>query len=485
MLSTQHVTRVSFLVVAFTLATAWASPPESIARLQELLDRAGEASAAGRNDEALKLMREALELELPRELGALRGELFARVARIEVKRGRAAAALDALDEAVEAGFAEWESIESDPELALLRKQSGVRPLIKKMKEADRQKRIFQILEWENPDLGWAHLHRFNALDAPETKELRDTWRLKEVIAGKKSELEQQLALAAWVHDRWEHAGATEPSRPEARTILAEAAQGKRFRCVEYSITLAETLQAVGFPARVVGLSRDGVSHGVGKGHVITEVWNNELGRWIVIDGQNNGTWRRNEAILNAAEVRALLIAGKRAELRFGLGPSSWRTWKGAFDEPGLRADWIRYFHHLTYGFENTRASGAYKGRTRVALVHPGERYEPVFQGAANGVALQTAEVGKLYPELNRVHFDVTAEGEIGAVSRVLTLKLSHSSPWFARYRLVVDGKVLEQREDVFRWELKPGENRLELRAIDQMGRAGPPSRLTMKFKPAL
>ncbi len=457
--------------------------PKGVAEFQDLLKRAGEAKAAGRLDEALRLHRESLRIELPQNVREVYGIIHFNIACVEAQRGRHAETFKALNDAVGEGFLDWTAIDSVPELSKLKKKPQMRAVIAKMKELDRGKRPFVISEWENPDLRWAEVHRFDPIDAASSKYLRDTWKLDKVIAGRKTELEQQLALMAWVHNRWQHGGLDQPSKPEARTILTEAAEGRRFRCVEYSITLTEVLQAMGFPARTISLRMDGASYGVGKGHVVTEVWSNELGKWFVLDGQNNATWRHGEELLNAAEIRELLLSGKGGEVRFGLHPSSWRTWEGAFDEPGQRAEWVRYFHGLTYKFENTRLDGSDDARARVALVHEEEQFEPVFQGAPSGVALQTREVVKIYPELNRVHFDLSAEGEFGAVSNVLTLRLSHSSPWFARYRVTVDGQPDEQREHVFRWKLKPGENLLELRAIDQQGRAGPPSRLTVTWQP--
>ena len=82
-----------------------------------------------------------------------------------------------------------------------------------------------------------------------------------------------------------------------RKVLADVDQGKRFRCVEYSVVLAEVFQAMGYPARIVALKKDGMSYGVGKGHVITEAWNDELGKWIAFDGQNNATLVFNECRL--------------------------------------------------------------------------------------------------------------------------------------------------------------------------------------------
>ena len=46
--------------------------------------------------------------------------------------------------------------------------------------------------------------------APSFSELRTKYRLESVTATAKTELEKQLALLSWVHNRWPHAGLSEP-----------------------------------------------------------------------------------------------------------------------------------------------------------------------------------------------------------------------------------------------------------------------------------
>ena len=470
------------LLLLYGTASAGDEAPKA-ADLQSIMTQAQEAVDAGRLDEAVRLLRKAVQVITPDRAGALRGELHFFSALLEAERGREAQAEAALADAAEAGFVDWDLVQSAHQFAELKNRPRVRLVIERMKDAERRRRPILVTEWENPDVTSADLHLFDALDAPESKELRVTWRLANVIAGQQTELDQQLALAAWVHNRFRHHGSNEPSKPDARTILTEAAEGHRFRCVEYSIVLAEVLQAMGFPARVLSLRRAGPSHGTGKGHVVTEVWNNELGKWLVIDGQNNGTWRLADRVLDADEIRALL-PDKAKELRFQLGASSWRAGqKGVLDDPKQRADWVRYFRHLVYRYDNTRLSRVAGPRSVVALLAPGEQYEPVFQGVPSQVKEQTQDRARLYPELNRVHFDIRAAAQDGRISNVLTLAFSHSSPWFAFYRITVNGKPSEQTEHSFRWKLAPGENRLEVRAIDQMGRAGPRSWVTVNYQP--
>jgi hypothetical protein len=347
-----------------------------------------------------------------------------------------------------------------------------------MKEMATGRRVFEVTRWENPDLAWAGLHRFAELGSPDMKELKERYRLSEVVAGKDTELDRQLAMLAWVHGRWRHDGGNASSRGDALTILKEAAGGMSFRCVEYSLTLAQALQALGFPARSIGLRRDGVSYGSGKGHVVTEAWNDELGKWILLDGQNNATWRDGGEVLNAAEVRERLMGGGASQLRMVHHGSPWmKRWK-----PDLQEEWVVYFHHLSYPLDNDLFGSRERAR-RVELIRPGERHELLFQGAPQEGHAQTGDPARIYPVLNLVHIDVGTTGKIGALDDAVTAQLSNSSPWFDHYQISANGELMQQRSGPYRWALAPGANTLIVRAVNQAGAAGAASRIDITYHP--
>ena len=90
-------------------------------------------------------------------------------------------------------------------------------------------------------------------DAPDDAyltQLRTEFALDELTADCENDLERVLAITDWVHNLWEHDGSNEPEQPDPISILREAAQGERFRCVELQKTIAEqreitTLQDTG------------------------------------------------------------------------------------------------------------------------------------------------------------------------------------------------------------------------------------------------
>ncbi len=419
---------------------------------------------------------------LPPNAKSLRAELAYEIAEAESNLVHREAALAALKQAVELGYAESEVAKNDKDLIPLRGMNSFNEALAGMQENARKSRVFDIKKIENPDLGWASLHAFEDSESPRLKTLREKYKLDDVVSKSKSQFEAQLSLLSWVHNKWVHDGLSEPAHEDALTILNEVEQGKRFRCVEYSVVLAEVLQAMGYPARVVSLRKDGMSYGVGKGHVITEAWNDEIGKWIAFDGQNNATWRIANRALSAEEVREVGRTGMPEQIRLSFGATSWIPQEEPESE--RRATWQPYFEHLGYAFDNRDHSS--KDNARVDLVGPKERYELLFQGSLREGRSMIDSVAKVYPQMNRVHFDIQAEPlKEGEKKRAVVLKLSHAMPSFSHYQVTLgpEGASVRGKWEGgdFSWPLQPGKNEISFRAVNKRGVQGKPSTLEIEL----
>ena len=86
-------------------------------------------------------------------------------------------------------------------------------------------------------------------------ELREKYELDEVVAGGRTEFEQMLMLKEWVRNRWDHGWTREPEPKNALEILGAAALGSDFSCRYYSLTMMQSLLALGFVARRAGLAK--------------------------------------------------------------------------------------------------------------------------------------------------------------------------------------------------------------------------------------
>ncbi len=150
--------------------------------------------------------------------------------------------------------------------------------------------------------------KYNTTSDPYLIRLHKEYKLNEVVTGAKSDYEKVRRISRWVRSRWEHNGDNEPQKSDPLSILQEAAGGKRFRCVEYSIVLSGALNSLGIPARVTGLMVPRAeTQESGAGHVIAEAYLADLQKWIMVDGQWDVIPVLNDKPLNAVELQRALV----------------------------------------------------------------------------------------------------------------------------------------------------------------------------------
>ncbi|HEY3529083.1 MAG TPA: transglutaminase-like domain-containing protein [Nocardioides sp.] len=148
------------------------------------------------------------------------------------------------------------------------------------------------------------------------------------------------ATLAWVTGRWRHSSTNHVAARDANAVLDLVQAGGRFACREYTIVLTQALNAIGIPARPVDLFREDYHAGMGTAHAVTEAWLDDLGRWVVLDGQNGATWRDSaDNLLGVVELQQMLMRGDRPGF-VGSGPNF---------EPETAEEWMAYFRHCSAG----------------------------------------------------------------------------------------------------------------------------------------
>jgi hypothetical protein len=152
--------------------------------------------------------------------------------------------------------------------------------------------------------------------------------------------ETALAMLAWVTGLWRHSGANHVPGRDANLVLDRVQAGERFACREYTIVLTQALNALGIPARHLALLREGYHAGMGTGHAVTEAWLDDLGRWVVLDGQNGATWRDADGVLLGVVELQRALRDDRTPTFVGSGPN--------FD-PATAEGWSAYFRHWSTG----------------------------------------------------------------------------------------------------------------------------------------
>lgn len=184
-------------------------------------------------------------------------------------------------------------------------------------------------------------------------------------------------LLQWTTSQWAHANDHVEER-DAVHVLDRVSAGERFACVEYSIVLSQSLNAVGIPARTVDLRMRDYHSGFGRAHVVSEAWIDDLGRWVVLDGQNGAWWGDDpDRPLGVRELQE----------RMDLGEPRPRMWGRGSDFPVEDQDFYwRYFHVASStGISWARAP-----------------FTPIFQGEPRGCALLVSEREVTHPDLSHV-----------------------------------------------------------------------------------
>jgi hypothetical protein len=147
------------------------------------------------------------------------------------------------------------------------------------------------------------------------KQLRSAYQLDTLVKDAGSEFEKVARIQSWVQSRWKHDGNNSAQSNDAAAILEEAAKGKRFRCVEYSIVTGQCLASLGFIMRPVGLMTKDVSDvKSGAGHAVNEVYLKDLKKWIMIDPQYDVITTLNNVPLNAVELQSCIAENKEFDI---------------------------------------------------------------------------------------------------------------------------------------------------------------------------
>jgi hypothetical protein len=145
------------------------------------------------------------------------------------------------------------------------------------------------------------------------RKLRQEYQLAILSDNFNSELSKIKAILNWTNHQWEHSGSNNPSKSDALTILTEAKEGNKFRCVEYGIVVSAALNSIGIPTRVLSLKTQDVEKVKrGAGHVVAEVYSQDFKKWVYIDAQFNVIPMLNEIPLNAVEFQNAILYDKES-----------------------------------------------------------------------------------------------------------------------------------------------------------------------------
>ncbi|MDL2297160.1 transglutaminase-like domain-containing protein [Bacteroidales bacterium OttesenSCG-928-B11] len=206
------------------------------------------------------------------------------------------------------------------------------------------------------------------------KLLRSRYPIDSLIKEARTDMEKTLKILNWVHNQWQHNGSNEPRKNDAISILEEAKEGKNFRCVEYGIVAAACLNAIGLNSRMLALkTKDVETTEYGAGHVATEVFLNDLQKWVFIDGQFDAMPVLNGVPLNAVEFQKAIAENfDQLEIKTESDIS-----KSAY------VNWIYpYLYYFDVKFDNRESINnrqSIDGKSSLMLVPLGAKFPTIFQ----------------------------------------------------------------------------------------------------------
>ncbi|MGZ3787396.1 MAG: hypothetical protein ACXVLQ_02670 [Bacteriovorax sp.] len=307
-----------------------------------------------------------------------------------------------------------------------------------------------------------------------------------------TEVEFALNTLSWVTSQWDHDGMNEPPKNAGALEILELVYNKKekFRCVEYGAVLSGVLQAYGFITRKVALRSNDVAYGgFGQGHVAMEIWINELGKWVFLDGQFGAyiTLSDNSVPLNYFEIFSEKLAGK------------WEKLQVHFAKPPKESNASESYKDFLKNYFGNMAVTSKKDAPVISLLMEAKSLPLTFQGSPVNNVISTTDSKIMYPEMNRVSIILNYQSEAPNFQKIIekfniktdedfkknmgafivepkfTATLLKTDPWFEHfeYRNANSGAWKKLKDSSVDWDATGKVNRIEARSVNKFGRPGP------------
>lgn len=328
--------------------------------------------------------------------------------------------------------------------------------------------------------------RYEPFTQPELKELRERYRLDDVVNGAKTDLEIITRLAAWSSRqwKWEEWHLDEYYPPwDALEILKELPDGKLVGgfCQQYNLVFLQAAESFGFVGRDISIDSGRLGRPTTVGHEAVEIWSNQFRKWIWIDG-TMAYYAVDTATgvpLSLSEIRQRqlrLLRGQEAKpsrivhlVEWSMPPKP--DWlRGAFQWRGLDRDMsfaeLRLIPRSNFleqkwplPLDNGKSGWTWTGfdvwtdaDVPAQLLHPNLITRP----------------GNFEWTLDQAHFVL----EPTSTPNEILVHLDTVTPGFESFLANIDGKAESPVSAVFTWKLHAGRNQLKVWPRNNAGRDG-------------
>ena len=330
-----------------------------------------------------------------------------------------------------------------------------------------------ILDYKNPRLRASSFKfYYQAYNEPKLKRLSARYNLPQFI--RNPDFSGFLALKDWLRQRYAHGlppkGLTFYNF-DALGLLSQNEKNSTLDCGAFSYTYVQCILSIGGQARIVLLHSE-----ESRGHVVSEVWSNDWGKWIVVDVDHNLYYELNGIPLNALELHKAFIKEDYADIKIIRGPPL----KKAERRCTLEEELSKYFYfavRMRNDFFNKYPRWHYKGNLYTNCVQWTDEETPKLLQ----YVYATGAEDDLYWDLNKTAVYFRPDKDF-AQNKILNVYLKTLAPNFQYFSVAFDGKKEQTCSPEIPWRLRPGLNCLKIFSRNQLGISGPKSRIKLVLK---
>ncbi len=333
------------------------------------------------------------------------------------------------------------------------------------------------------DSEYSKCFRFDTFENPKLKELRERYKLQELVAPGKDEFDKQVILLDWVHHQFKKFGRPTLQAKGALEILRGIQDGHSFFCSQYAQLFVSASASLGWVDRELALRRhQGNAKGGSSEHSTTEIWSNQRRKWVMMDPTANMHIERDGVPLNAYEIRQEWFYKNGTNLTFVIGKERKKYRKA--DLPIFLARFAG-FGDLTVPEDEPDKYGFIGYIPNTNLMDEREDYAKMFiskDQLCDGTRWHTRK-NPANPAVDP-YFPLGQVGvNLGTMGGFMKVGLKTMTPNLRNFQFQIDGAEWKDCSAVgtfdaaggILWNLNPGLNRLNLRTVNKFGVKGPVS----------
>lgn len=323
------------------------------------------------------------------------------------------------------------------------------------------------------DSEYTRAFKFDSVDNPKLKELREKYKLDEVVAPGKDEFERQVILMDWVNSRFPKFGTPSSDARGALKVLQAVEEGHTFFCAHYTDVLVSSAASLGWIDRPLALRRPKNLGDWANEHSSNEIWSNQHKKWVLLDPTYNIHVEKKGIPLSAFEARQAWYYDDGAEMEIFIGKDRKKYTKA--DLPIFRRTFEKFGDikvnpttFYFYGFIGYIPGNALMDKRDLGIAW-------IFKDKfGDGTPWHTRPAPKdpehdLYFPMGQAALSLVPAGE------EIRVALKTLTPNFETFLTRVDGGEWKPAGETFVWKPHAGANRLEAKTLNKFGVEGPVS----------